>query len=160
MLKVSKAEAGYISRPGSEFLCGGCVMLKELGKGGFGCAWFGPAETVSATSGSCNWFAQGDHAKLAIPWLGLYTKTELGYAENKGGFGCRRCEYIAIPERMCRKVDENSAGDTPGEISPTTGCCGLWDGDKKRKKMTTPELMQMFAGLNKNKLVQITTKGQ
>lgn len=76
-----------------------------------------------------------------MPWLGMYTKIELGYVENKQGFSCKRCD---LKGQDCSQVDKNSEGDTPGRIEANT-CCNLWEADRKRAKMTTPALLQLIA---------------
>jgi len=143
---VSKARACYQFHPDTEYTCKSCVMLKNLGRNGHGCAYFGPSDPVSADSGGCNYFAHG--AGFNIPWLNLFTKEELGYMENRQGFSCKRCEYIDLQGHACEKVDAKSAGDTPGEIHPG-GCCNFWDADPKRAKMPTDKLLVFIAAAQK-----------
>lgn len=148
MPKTSKAEAGYQYRPETQYRCGECVMLKPAGKGketASGCAWFGAGTEVSREQGSCIYFAHGAPDHPEIPWLGLFTKEELGYVENRTGFSCKRCEYFDIEKRDCRKpVDKDSPGDTPGEIHPNA-CCDFWEPDPKRSKLDTEKLMRLIA---------------
>lgn len=145
--RVTKAQAGYINVPGTDFTCASCCFLKDSGGGAWGCAYFGPAETVSRETGSCNRWAWGPRGS-ALPWLDNFNKTELGYAENKTGFGCKRCEYFSIAKRDCKKVDKDSAGDTPGSIS-VDGCCDFQEPDTWRGKLDHVEL---------NELIQLTDK--
>lgn len=145
MPKITKAEAGYQFHPDTEYRCRECVMSKEL-KDGHGCAWFGPSEKISPDKGSCNYFAHAHpdyHPE--IPWLGLFTKEQLGYLENSQGFSCKRCHELLFPKHECKKVDRKSPGDTPGEINPN-GCCDFWEADKKRATMSTPELVKLIGG--------------
>ena len=143
--KIGKAEAGYQYHPDTEYRCEECVMIKDR-DGGKGCAWFGPTVPISASSGSCNYFAHThDLTRPEIPWIGLFTKAELGYLENAEGFSCKRCEELIVLRNDCKKVDRNSEGDTPGEISPY-GCCNFWEADRKRAQLTTPELVQIMGG--------------
>ena len=146
MFKILKSSAGYIYRPGTEYTCGDCVMLKGTDHG-HGCAYFGPGSSVDAERGSCNYFAHGSGEE--IPWLGIFTKEELGYLENSRGFSCKRCEHFAVLKEDCETVQKNSTGDTPGIISPNA-CCDFWEGDKKRARMTTAALNEMMARMSKS----------
>ena len=145
--KISKARAGYQFHPDIQYTCQSCVMLKDLGKNGYGCAWFGPNDPVDAKTGGCNYFSHG--AGFAIPWMALFTKEELGYLESPNGFSCKRCEHIDIEDKDCEKVDRNSAGDTPGEINPG-GCCNIWEADRKRAAMPTEKLLTYIAAASKS----------
>jgi hypothetical protein len=141
--KLSKTEACYQYHPDIQYRCGDCIMLKPR-KGGEGCAWFGASVPVSGVSGSCNYFAHAHpEQKPDVPWLSLFTKEQLGYTENPEGFSCKRCEELLFPRHDCKKVDRNSPGDTPGEISPD-GCCNLWEPDRKRAKMESEELVKLM----------------
>jgi hypothetical protein len=131
--KISKAAALYIFRPDTQYTCGDCPMLKNGDK----CAWLGPTVTVSAKTGTCGYFAHGKPLS-EIPWLPLFTKEELGYAENAQGFSCKRCEEFVRPAD-CQKVHKDSPGDTPGQIN-LNACCALWNPDPKRAKMTNEQL--------------------
>lgn len=109
--------------------------------------FFGAQVTVSAKTGGCDYFVLGKPADF--PWIGTLTKEELGYAENKQGFSCKRCSHFAFPEEECERVDKDSPGDSPGEIEEN-GCCGSWSPDKKRAKMTTPALLDLMAKQNQS----------
>lgn len=146
LLKILKAEAGYICRPGTEYTCSDCVFLKTV-KDGHGCVFFGAKVSISAAAGGCNYFALGKPADL--PWIGTLTKEELGYTENKRGFSCKRCGHFAFPKEDCDRVDKDSPGDSPGEIEEN-GCCGSWGPDPKRSKMTTPALLDLMAKQNQS----------
>jgi hypothetical protein len=143
--KISKAEAGYQYHPDIQYRCSDCVMMKPAKKGS-ACCWFGPSVPISPETGSCNYFAHAHpEQKPDVPWLSLFTKEQLGYLENAQGFSCKRCEEFIFPRHECKKVDRNSEGDTPGEISPD-GCCDFWQADRRRAKMTNEELVQLMAG--------------
>jgi hypothetical protein len=137
--KISKEQAGYQYRPEVEYRCVECVMRKKA-DAGLRCAWFGPTVPVK-DYGTCIYFAHGTVAD--IPYLGLFTKEELGYEENKEGFSCKRCEEFSYARNDCKKVDRNSPGDTPGTISPNA-CCDFWERDRKRGGMTKPELIHLM----------------
>ena len=157
MPKISKAEAGYQFHPDSEYVCGSCVLLKDLPQKKNGCAWFGPAVKVSATSGACNYFSHGHPGDqmFDVPWFSLFTPIELGYLENKPGFGCKRCEHADLLRHDCSEVDKDSPGDTPGEIHPG-GCCNLWEADKKRGKMSRDDLEAYLEALPGRRLSQLS----
>lgn len=141
-MKITKAEAGYLSRSGTEFTCGDCCFLKSLSGGAWGCAYFGHSESISRDTGSCNRFALGKRG-TELPFLDNFTKLELGYTENPTGFGCKRCVSFSIEKRDCKRVDKDSPGDTPEEIA-TTGCCDLQTPDSWRGKLSTPELSELI----------------
>jgi hypothetical protein len=151
-MKISKAEAGYQYRPGVEYRCGECTMTKALPNGRLGCAWYGRSAPVSANAGSCNYFAHGE-SRIAVPWLGLFNKGQLGYMENPGGFSCKRCEHFSISKLDCERVNRRSPGDTAGRIDPG-GCCNLWRPDPKRAPMASPALIRLVAAAHKGKQVQ------
>lgn len=136
---ITKAQAGYIHAPGSNVVCGDCVFLRDSDK----CAWMGPKVTVSADHGSCNEFKQGDSGK--VQWLEPYrSKIELGYMENRPGFGCRRCEEFKAEQQACKVVKKDSPGATPGRID-RFGCCNFWERDPKRGGMSDKQLVQILA---------------
>lgn len=141
MSKNTKAEVGYISVNNTDFLCCECVYAKSLGGTAFGCALMETASPISMATGSCNSFVHGVRG-TELPWIADLSKTELGYAENEYGFGCRRCYHWYMSKRDCDEVDKSSPGDTPGEIA-VTACCSAWSPDAKRSKMTTPKLFQL-----------------
>jgi hypothetical protein len=143
MHKIPKTSAGYQFRPETEYRCQECVFAKTA-KEQSACAFFGPSETISPASGSCNYFTHGEGKRFDLPWLALLTKDEAGYAENLTGFSCKRCEYLDPLHEDCRRVDRNSPGDTPGKIDPMA-CCNLWSPDSKRAALQTPALLKLLA---------------
>ncbi|HLG97152.1 MAG TPA: hypothetical protein VKX49_12640 [Bryobacteraceae bacterium] len=114
-----------------------------------GCAFFGPNVEISAQSGGCNAFAHADSGKYEIPWLGLFTKVQLGYAENKPGFSCKRCSHVDLAAEDCERVDKNSEGDTPGLIA-ANAYCNQWEPDKKRAPLSSEKLLNMISAVKKD----------
>jgi hypothetical protein len=144
MSKIPKASALYVFRPETNYTCGICVFMKDRSKGN-GCAFFGPSESVDANSGSCGYFTHADPKKHPdVPWLGLFTKGELGYYENPQGFSCKRCEYFGVGKNDCERVDRYSDGDTPGVIAQNA-CCSLWEPDSRRATMSDEQLIQVIS---------------
>lgn len=141
-MKLPKSAALYTFHPGEQYTCSSCMMLKEREKGK-GCAWFGPQYAVNEQIGSCGYYAHGDYKKFNIPWIGIFTPIQLGYMENRPGFTCARCDEFKVPND-CEKVDKDSPGDTPGEISPKA-CCSIWERSPKRGGLSNEALVQILA---------------
>lgn len=115
--KWPKQAALYIYRPGTEYQCKDCYFYMQKK-----CALYGDRVSIEPY-GTCGlWVELPAHS--ASQWIGGLTKEETGYAENKAGFSCKRCEYFGNMD--CSKVDKNSPGDTQGKISPD-GCCNRWE---------------------------------
>jgi len=114
--KIPKAVALYINK-GGKYTCAECVFYKEKK-----CALYGPTVAIQPYGG-CNLWVKGT---AAVPWIGGVTKRETGYMENKEGFSCKRCEEFIPEKRACEKINKNSPGDDPGQISPN-GCCNRWE---------------------------------
>lgn len=136
--KWPKQAAMYLYRPETKYHCDECIFAKEKSTK---CAVFGPAESIKP-EGGCNFYMhknpESEVAK-SIPYLGLATKIEAGYEENKVGFTCGRCEYFLSKKQDCKKVRKDSPGDTLGIID-AHGCCNRWDKDKTRGDMTDEQL--------------------
>src|ERR1700685_3466385 len=82
--KFPKEAVLYQYRPETQYTCAVCVFAKENGTK---CAVYGPGETIKPT-GSCGFWLHMDPDNLIakeIPYLGLATKMESGYVENKTG---------------------------------------------------------------------------
>ena len=137
--KTPKEAVLYVFRPETQYTCEKCIFYKEDDK----CAQFGPATDIKAY-GSCGFWVHKDPKEMTeeMPWIGLITKEQAGYDENKNGFSCKRCEYYA--DLDCEKVNKNSDGDTPGIIHPNA-CCNRWEADDKRSKMDLPQLMKAIS---------------
>ncbi len=141
---IPKQSALYIWRPETSELCGECAFLKKREDGKSGCAFFGSGAEVNPKQGSCGYWSHAHPKQFDIPWMGIFTPEELGYAENKYGFGCWRCEYHAFGKNDCSLVDKDSDGDNPGKIEPRA-CCSLWEEDKRRAAMTDEALQDALA---------------
>lgn len=151
--KIPKEAVLYIFRPETQYTCDKCVhdklpANKDITKGK--CAILAATEDIKPY-GSCGFWIHMDplaEATPDVPFLGVMTKDQVGYAENKTGFSCKRCEYFD-PSRMdCEKVDKDSIGDTPGIIHPNA-CCNRWEPDDTRAKMTTEQLNKLFSPTTK-----------
>lgn len=138
MKKFSKQSVLYVFRPETQYQCKDCPMAKM---GSTLCALYGPGETIN-TFGTCGLWTHKDPDSVDVPMLGVVTKIESGYLENKVGFSCKRCEHFEIG--TCSRIDENSEGDTPGIIHPNA-CCNKWEADKIRGSMTTEQLTRKLS---------------
>jgi len=110
------------------------------------CAFFGPATTINEEIGSCNYYSHGEpeKEKIDVPWLSIFTKIQLGYAENRPGFSCKRCSHFGVGKNDCNFVDKSSPGDTAGEINPNA-CCSLWTRDPKRGGLSDEALVKILS---------------
>ncbi len=144
MGNIPKEAVLYIFRPEVNITCGKCVFLRD----GTKCAVLGPAESVSPVTGSCGFYIHGDLGEAhVIPWIGFITKVEAGYADNKQGFQCKRCEYFDVDDADCSEVDKDSDGDTPGMIH-MDACCNRWEADSIRAKLSPDKLMEKLKALS------------
>lgn len=151
LINITKAQAGYIYRPETQYTCGECVFAK-----GSACSFFGPSSKIDLKKGSCNYYTHGEPGEIMVPWIGVFTKEELGYVENKNGFSCKRCEYFDYENSDCNKsVCKDSPGDTPGLIHPNA-CCNYQEPDSKRGQMSTEEVLALIA--KKNGLGSLASK--
>lgn len=141
--KIKKEAVLYAFNPETQYTCGQCFNRKP---GTNVCSLFGPEDPISPDSGSCGFYAHEDGTKSGIfaPIVGVISKLQAGYAENKNGFSCKRCEYFMVGKNDCHAVDKSSPGLTPGIIHPNA-CCNNWDADAKRAKMPTPELLEYLS---------------
>lgn len=136
--KISKEAVLYIYRPEVKIVCKECSFVK-----GSKCALFGSSVTISRETGTCGFYIHG-HENPAQPWVSNVTKEEAGYAENKTGFQCKRCEEWLPEELGCKKVDRYSTGDTPGIIA-ANACCNRWEPDKVRAMLDSIKLDEFVA---------------
>lgn len=135
--KITKAEAGYVFAPKSDVTCEDCQFRRDTGH----CAYFGPSVTISFPEGSCNRWKQGNSA--GVPFLEpFFAKEQLGYVENKNGFGCRCCKHFSPSKDDCDEVNKNSPGFNPGTISPY-GCCDFQKPDPERGEMSERQLVKI-----------------
>lgn len=140
--KWPKEAALYVYRPETNYRCDECVFSKVKSTK---CALYGPLEDIKP-EGSCGmWMHMDPGSELAdkIPYLGLVTKLETGYTENKTGFSCKRCEYFSPSKQDCAKVRKDSPGDTLGIID-ANACCDRWSPDSERAKMTDKQLQKLL----------------
>lgn len=137
--KIKKEVVLYAFNPETQYTCGQCFNLQP---GTNICGLFG--SEINTKTGSCGFYVHEDVNKSGIygPQVGVITKLQAGYAENKQGFSCKRCEYFATGKNDCEVVDKDSEGLTPGIIHPNA-CCNHWEPDDKRAKMTTEELLEL-----------------
>lgn len=149
-MKFKKEAVLYAFNPETQYTCGQCVnRIPDTNL----CALFSPNDKISPEHGSCGFYVHEDGTKTGIynQPLGNVSKIQAGYAENKKGFSCKRCEYFIAGKNDCKAVDKNSEGLTPGEIHPNA-CCNNWDADKVRAKMGTAELLAKLSKLNEDQL--------
>lgn len=132
--KIEKQVVMYINQPETDYKCDQCIYYKEKK-----CAIYGPTVDIKPYGG-CNLWIHGEPDRYTIPFLGLLTKLQTGYTENKEGFSCKRCEEFEPLSNACKKVNRFSPGDDPGMISPN-GCCNRWEKDPERASMPTAKLM-------------------
>lgn len=135
--KMSKESVLYIYRPEVNMTCQYCIFVE-----GKKCKIFGPDTDISPTTGTCGFFIHA-HENKDIPYMGLITKDEAGYEENKTGFQCKRCHEFICGKMDCEKVDKDSRGDTPGLIHPN-GCCNRWQKDTIRGNVNEEELNKLL----------------
>jgi|ERR1700722_3544635 len=154
--KIKKEVVLYAFNPETEYTCGQCVnRIPETNI----CALFGPDNEISPDNGSCGFYVHEDGTKSEIynPVIGNILKVQAGYAENKKGFSCKRCEYFLFGKNDCKEVDKNSNGLTPNEIHPNA-CCNNWEADKVRAKMGTEELLQMNSNPDSSKVEEFSVE--
>jgi hypothetical protein len=124
MEKISKATAGYVHFEKTDYQCGECYKFNPDR------AWQACAEVQGLIKpfGGCNQFIQGDVSQVkGITLPRKLSKEEAGYAENKAGFSCKRCEYFDRDKWDCNKpVDKDSPGPDKGMIHPDA-CCDFWE---------------------------------
>lgn len=145
--KIPKEAVLYVFRPETQYTCDKCVFSKNKNfPNSTKCKVFGESENIKPY-GSCGFWIHMDpkgENSPEIPEIGVITKEQAGYDENKNGFSCKRCEYFDVETIDCRKVDKDSTGDTPGLIHPNA-CCNRWEADKIRSKMSMDELNKLLS---------------
>lgn len=157
MGKIPKQAVLYVFRPETNYLCGECVFLRSM-RSHDACAFFGPDTKISAIAGGCGLFVHGEPDEDA-PWFGLLTKEETGYAENKHGFGCRRCDEFIEESSDCKKVDKDSPGDTPGAIM-ARACCNRWEASPTRAKMSDEDFEELADKQTRTGQVEVRSKSK
>ncbi len=149
--RIAKDAVGYTYRPETQVTCDVCVFSKDsrYPNETKRCKFLGPNVDIKSY-GSCILFTHMDPTKEGtpeVPMLNVYTPEEVGYAENKMGFTCKRCIHFDADSNDCYVVDKDSPGDTPGMIH-ANACCNNWWADPVRAQMTTEQVLDF---LNKNK---------
>lgn len=139
--KIKKEAVLYAFNPETQYTCGQCFNRQPKSNI---CSLFN--SKINPDTGSCGFYVHEDGKKTGIyaPVVGVITKLQAGYTENKEGFSCKRCEYFKVGENDCRAVDKGSPGLTPGIIHPNA-CCNNWDADDERAKMKTEELLKLIS---------------
>lgn len=124
--KQAKEAVLYVLKPDTQYQCKDCPLYLT----GDRCVIHGIDDVIKGI-GSCGFWVKGNpNLNNHTPPLGLVTKLESGYMENEPGFSCKRCSVFGGAEiKKCARVDENSQGDTPGEINPDA-CCNAWTPEK------------------------------
>src|SRR5579859_912440 len=153
MSKIPKEAVLYIHDAVTQYQCVDCIFLKN----GNRCAFMGPAVPINWWGG-CGLFKQSIVPAVSVPWLGTMTKEQIGYAENKPGFSCKRCEEFIL-SGDCKKVDKDSPGDDPGEIHKNS-CCNRWEADEKRAPMSTPEVLRYLRSSTPEETEEAAETGQ
>jgi len=118
--KIDKQVVLYMNCPETDYKCEQCLYYKEEK-----CALYGPTFPIKPYGG-CNLWIHAEPGKFTIPWVGLVTKEQTGYMENKEGFSCKRCEEFLPEQNACKKVNRFSPGDDPGIIH-FNACCNRWE---------------------------------
>jgi hypothetical protein len=138
---LAKSSAGYVFfTEDPSYRCGSCQFRKQEGAK-LRCLFFGPLVLISGEHGSCNDYKYGNPVtdEYFAPFL---TKENLGYTENRLGFGCRRCSEFIVGKDDCETVDRKGGGFTPGRIDPLA-CCNFWRPDAVRAKLTDDQLIKI-----------------
>jgi RNA polymerase subunit RPABC4/transcription elongation factor Spt4 len=125
MAHIGKQAVLYILVPKTQYECRDCNMYLPKRKQ---CTIHGPKDLIQPY-GSCGFFLKGK-PKPMTP-MGVVTKKQSGYVENKAGFSCKRCKAFLPDKEDCQVVDKNSTGDTPGKIDKDA-CCNAWTVDALR----------------------------
>ena len=118
--KIPKVAVGYVYRPGVDYRCRECWKHIPATQQ---CAELRPQDTARP-NGYCIVWAFGIPRPGLVP-TSAYTPEEVGYGEKVNGTKCHRCGNFVTPDR-CKRVDENSPGDTPGEINYDACCQAQW----------------------------------
>ena len=129
--KIPKAVALYIHKRNTLYRCRDCVLAKAQANK---CALLGIAVSIKPI-GTCGaWIHK--KGNVEVPFIGGYTKEELGYVEFPEGYSCGHCEEFLPDQQDCRKIDKDSPGDDPGRIV-SEACCNRWESmseDKNNEK--------------------------
>lgn len=136
MDKLTKANVLYVFNPDKFYKCRDCCFFIPKANN---CTYFRHSEWDVDPDASCNRWTTNENGYISGP--GTETKENSGYAYNKQGYSCGRCEYFGADAKRCKKVDEKG-GPAPGRIDPR-GCCNIWEKDAIRGKLTEAALRSM-----------------
>ena len=123
--KIPKSAVLYIHLKDTQEKCKDCLFRKD---GANKCALYGRSIAIKPWGGCGQFilFLRGNLPDLPYWPEGQYTKENTGYVENRPGFTCLRCDEFLSAEKDCKKVDKNSPGDDPGQIT-AEACCNRWE---------------------------------
>jgi len=119
--KIRKDVVLYIHRRNTLYRCRDCRLAKAQSTR---CALLG-AETPIKPIGTCGLWVQKKGGS-ELPFIGGYTKEEIGYIEEPAGYSCGHCDEFIPDQEDCKKVDKDSPGDDPGKIV-SEACCNRWE---------------------------------
>lgn len=133
--KIEKAIVLYVFDPPTRYSCSECAFITSTGE----CSDYVKADRDVKAYGSCNNWRSLVEGRIAGNHD--HTREATGYAENREGFSCKRCDEFIADTRRCQKVDE-AGGLTPGIIHPNA-CCNRWEPSPTKRNLTDAE----FRGL-------------
>lgn len=119
--KIAKEVVLYIHKRNTLYRCRDCVLAKAHATR---CALFGGTVPISPLGTCAEWIQK--KGGIEVPFIGGYTKEQLGYVEFPEGYSCAHCEEFLPDQEDCRKVDKDSPGDDPGKIV-AGACCNRWE---------------------------------
>jgi len=128
--KIPKSVVLYIHKRNTFYQCRDCVLAKAQANR---CALMG-ANIPIKPIGTCGAWLQRK-GNIEVPFIGGYTKEELGYEEVPEGYSCGHCEEFLPGEKDCKKVDKHSPGDDPGSIE-SGGCCNRWEKQNEHEEVS------------------------
>lgn len=131
---LAKPAAGYMHKPGTEYICGDCIFYFDEEKK---CQLLAGGDNVLVFDG-CNNFCPGPAGSLSDSRNPLYALTpqEVGLTHSEYGFSCKRCVHYGTEDWSCAVVDKESEGDDQGMIHPDA-CCNSWERDPSRGMLPT-----------------------
>jgi hypothetical protein len=126
--KIAKSTVLYVFQPDTVYFCSQCAFISPEGH----CTDYVLEDDEVKPYGGCNdWQPlskgriKGNHGR---------TREETGYAENKVGFTCGRCEEFLPDIHECEKVK--------GAINPRA-CCNRWEKDPVTGDLDEAKLRSM-----------------
>jgi hypothetical protein len=119
--KIPKSVVLYIHKRNTLYRCRDCVLAKAMASR---CALFGAVIPIKPI-GTCGEWLQRK-GNMEVPFIGGYTKEQVGYIEVPEGYSCAHCDEFLPEHEDCKKVDKDSPGDDPGKIV-SGACCNRWE---------------------------------